>query len=104
MDKSQLTLKITEMLSSSTHAKVYVSTGDNAIFKVVMISNSFDGKTFSARFKHIDSLLSEKLPEIYSEFHFRYQAFTTEEFSSLSEDERREILGTTPFRQSAKEL
>lgn len=104
MDKRQLTDMITEVLNSSTLSNAVVSFEDDTHIKVQVISNEFEGKSFTNRFKFIDSLIKDKLPEIHENFFFKFEAFTKEESSRIPKEQKSDPVKSASYKESAKEL
>ena len=103
MDKRQLTDIIAEVLNNSTLSDSTVSFQDETHIKIQIISNEFEGKSFTNRFKFIDSIIKDKLPHIHEKFFFKFEAFTKEEASRLPKELKTEASKKNSYKESAKE-
>jgi len=83
MDKRELIEIITDVYSSLPVQKISVFKKNSETVMVRIISKSFEGMTFSARFKKMDQMLKDANTSFYGNFLFIYEAFTPEELLTL---------------------
>jgi len=83
MDKRELVEIITDVYSSLSAQKTSVFKKNNEVIVVRVVSKSFVGMTFSARFKKMDQMLKDAQTSFYGNFLFIYEAFTPEELQRL---------------------
>lgn len=104
MDKQQISLAIKNMLNSSTVSDATVSFRDDTHIELIVISDEFQGKTYSARFRLLDSLIKSNLEDIHQKFFFKFQAFTKEEAHQISLSGEHDKSSSNKFKISAKDL
>jgi stress-induced morphogen len=88
MDKRQTVVVITEVLRSLTDLEPIVSFEDDLHINAYVISDTFDGMTFSTRFRQLDTLIRTKLSHIHIKYLFNFEAFTKAEAEMLPADHK----------------
>ncbi len=105
MDKRQLTDLITRAFNSLTPIRVSPVFRDEETIEISVVSNQFVGMTFSARFKLLDKIVSDRLPDLHSNHLMIYEAFTKEEAEAISKEKNdKKNQKNSTYRKSAKEL
>lgn len=105
MDKRQLTDMITGVFNSLTPIRVSPFFRDEETIEISVISNQFEGMTFSARFKQLDKIVSEQLPDLHGNYLIIFEAFTREEAETISKDRQdKKNQKDSSYQESAKEL
>jgi stress-induced morphogen len=80
MDTNETCLQIEKAIQTLPLEFVKVSQWNPETIKIEISSNTFEGKRRLDRFEMLDSLLKEKLPEIFPKYKFIYKAFTEDEW------------------------
>jgi stress-induced morphogen len=106
MDKKQLSAIISDVYKHLTPFKVSVFLKNEDIATIRVISNSFQGMTFSARTKLLNDELAKQQDEIFHQRIYIFEAFTQDEIKQLSSEESHsnESSSSGGFSESAKEL
>jgi len=103
MDKKQFIEIITTSFNLLTPQKVSVFLKNDEIVNVRVVSKSFSGMTFSARFKYLNQILKDNQPEAFSKYLYIFEAFTPDEIIKLSIDDSKNIeISEDNFKHSAK--
>lgn len=79
MDKRQIIAMITDVLKSLTQIDPVVSFEDDMHINAIVISDNFEGMTFTTRFRQLDTLLRTRLPDIHIKYFFNFEAYTKTE-------------------------
>lgn len=104
MDKRELTEIISNVYSSLPAQKTSVFKKNDETVMVRVISKSFAGMTFSARFKKMDQMLKDAKTSLYGNFLFIYEAFTPEELLTLPKPQESDGLSfNDDLKHTAKE-
>ena len=105
MDKRQLTEVITDVYKTLTSAKTSVFVKSDDIVNIRVISDSFNGMTFSARFKHLNEMLKSQKPDLFKQHLFIFEAFTSAEVLKLPKDQNTQAeVSADKLKHSAKPL
>lgn len=88
MDKRQLTEIIIEVYKSLTPKKVSVFLKNEDIINIRVVTESFTGMTFSARFKLLNQILKDQRADLFSKYIYVFEAFTAAEAAQLPKSDR----------------
>lgn len=105
MDKRRATEIITEVYRTLTPKKVSVFNKNEDVINVRVISESFQGMAFSNRFKLLNDKLQADQPDLFKNYLFIFEAFTSAELQALPKDQQNLVESTVDeFKSSAKPL
>lgn len=86
MDKHQLTEIIIDVYKTLTPKKTSVFIKNDDVINVRVVSDSFQGMTFSSRFKQLNDMLKSCEPDLFNRFLFVFEAFTSAEMLKIPKD------------------
>lgn len=105
MDKRQLTEIISDVYKTLTPKKVSVFPKNTDVVNVRVVSEAFNGMTFSARFKLLNQMLKDGHAEAFNQHIYVFEAFTVAEASQLSSHDGADQGGVANnLKQSARPL
>lgn len=85
MDKRKTTNEIVNVYKASTPEKISVFFKSDDVIKIRVVSDSFEGMTFSSRFRKLNDTLSSERSEVFKQFLFVFEAFTSAEMAQLQD-------------------
>ena len=106
MDKKQFLTIASDMYKSLTPSKVSIFVKNEDSIIISIISEVFNGMTFSARFKILNDQFQKQQPELFNEKIYIFEAFTSSEVVQATLDNHGTDSGSSEdgYSESAKEL
>ncbi len=105
MDKRKLTEVIVDLYKGLTPQKTAVFVKSDDVVNIRVLSDAFEGMTFSSRFKKLNDIFAAQEPALFKEHLFVFEAFTSAEMLKLPKDPGSDRnLGSADLKQSARPL
>lgn len=105
MDNYQLNVIMTNVYKGLTPRKITITQKKPEVINVCVVSDVFEGISFTNRFKLLNDLLKTEHQTLFEEHLYIFEAFTSEEMRILRKTDDADIIKPkTEFKVKTKEL